>query len=85
MSFDLFLTVREKERLTRSQKQAGRKQYAPQSEDKPESEPGRHALDMTRQELADLQQSDDTLKACIEKQLKEHLVRPERGSSSEMN
>ena len=58
---DMFLSFQEKERLTRSQKQEAKKQYARETEPETDKELGRHALDMSSEELAELQQSDDSL------------------------
>ena len=58
---EIFGTSRERAKLTRRQKRIARRQYVENTE--AESELDRHALEVTSDELADMQKADETLVA----------------------
>ena len=60
---DIFVTSREKIRLTRSEKRIARRQFAQGLGAEEETGPIQHALDVTSGELAEMQGADETLVA----------------------
>ena len=60
---DIFISTREKIKLTKGQKRAANRQYAGTTTAEPESELSHHALEVTSRELAGMQEADETLTA----------------------